>query len=334
MKKGIYLLSNDKVFHQAVALLNSIETNYDRNIPICIIPYDKNIDLLKKEVAKRSQIFFFEDDKSIEKWETFIKSFQEIYLNYPQEGIQKKRTETINMHRKYCAFDGVFDKFIYIDTDTLVFRPLEHIFNKLNKYDFVAHDFQRKTDIRTGTVSYFFEVFSETYKSEESLSRRFHCGGFWASKKKAINEQDLDYFLQQAAKGDVKIFKTPWCTKEIRQLSEQTTINYMTLKKNLKFYNFTLEDDNSEYKTGCNVTSKHFEEKEHILYDRGKRLTYLHYMGVKNERLNKLCELESINLPFKKVIYKLGDKLFDWQISDIPYKDIFLYYHFLKPETR
>ncbi|MGC9502484.1 Npun_R2821/Npun_R2822 family protein [Baaleninema sp.] len=329
IEKGIYLLANDNVYDQVVALINSIEANYSKDIPICIIPFNDSLDLIRQEVARRPQLSLFEDRRSIEKWENFIKKFQEIYLNYPIPGVDRKKVEILTMHRKYCAFDGDFEKFIYIDTDCLVFQSLEHIFKKLEEYEFVVHDFQRNTDIRTGTVDYFFEAFKDQYSSKDELAKRFHCGGFWASRRQMFTEEDLSDFLTEAEAGDARIFKTPWKTEEVRQLSEQTTINYMTLKKQLKLYNFTLEEDSSPYKTGCNVTSKHFEEKDRILYDKGKRLTYLHYMGIKSHRIKHLCEIEKLNLPLKKLTYKLADKFLKWGVSSIPYRDIFLYYRFL-----
>jgi hypothetical protein len=100
------------------------------------------------------------------------------------------------------------------------------------------------------------------------------------------------------------------------------------MKKKLNLYNFTLEAISSEHNTGCCVTSRHFTEKDNILYDREKRLTYLHYMGVKNRRITKLCELEKKNIPFKSIAYKILDKIFGWQVSTIPYKEIFLHYRF------
>lgn len=224
------------------------------------------------------------------------------------------------MHRKYCAFDGPFEKFLYLDLDTLVFQPLDHVFDKLDEFDFVVHDYQRKTSLRLKEVDYYFEVFKDVYPTTDALANRFHCGGFWASKRKAINEKDLEYFLGELSNGDIKIFRS-W-------LSEQTKLNYMTVKKNLKLYNFTL-DESSEYNTGVCITSSHFEEKNHVLYDKGKKLTYLHYMGIKNDRLRRLCEWEKRKLPFKDKLVYLADKLYKWQISNIPYREIFLYYRFI-----
>lgn len=320
MNQGIYLLANDKVYDQIIALLNSIEANYSSYLPICIIPFNDNIDLLRRETERRKNVSLFEKKESIEKWENFIKKFHDIYNNYPHQGGAEKRTEILFMHRKYCAFDGDFDKFIYLDADTLVFQPLAHIFRKLEEYDFVVHDFQRITATKREEVDNFFPAFKNAYKTKEELSHRFHCGGFWASKRGAINEKDLEYFIQELSNGDIEIFKT-W-------LSEQLVLNYMTLKKGLKLYNFTL-DESSDYNTGVCITSQHFEDKNYVLYDRGKKLTYLHYMGIKNQRLQKLCEWEKMNLPYKNNLLPLADKLLKWQVASIPYKDIFLYYRFM-----
>jgi len=320
MNKGIYLLANDKVYDQIIALINSIEANYNSYLPICIIPFNDNIDLLRRETERRKNVSLFEKKESIEKWENFIKKFHDIYNNYPHQGGAEKRTEILFMHRKYCAFDGDFEKFIYLDADTLVFQSLDHIFSKLEEYDFVVHDFQRVTATKREEVDNFFPAFKNVYETKEELSYRFHCGGFWASKRGAIDEKDREYFLQELSNGDIKIFKT-W-------LSEQLVLNYMTLKKGLKLYNFTL-DESSDYNTGVCITSRHFENQNHVLYDRGKKLTYLHYMGIKNERLKRLCEWEKMNLPFKNNLLPLADKLLKWQIGSIPYKDIFLYYRFL-----
>ena len=329
MKTGIYLLANNSVCEQVVALINSIEANYSKDIPICIIPFDSKIDRLSKELANRKNVSFFENKNSIEKWDKFVSEVHQLYYAYPHEGVKSKRTEILQMHRKYCAFDGSFEKFIYLDSDTLIFQSLEPVFQKLDEFDFVVHDFQRFTDIRLKTVNYYYEAFNKLYDSEEIFAQRFHCSGFWASRKEAITEEDLAYFIQELAKGDIKIFKTPWHGEDIRQLSEQSLLNYMTLKKEFKLYNFTL-DKSSEQNTGSCVTSLHFEDKNHILYDHEQKLTYLHYMGIKNERLRRLVKLNQINLPFKKMVIYLADKLFKWQIRSIPYKDVFLYYRFLR----
>ena len=62
---GIYTLANDAVYDQLVALLNSIEVNVSKNIPICVIPYDDRLGLVKQEIAFRSNVTLFYDENSI-----------------------------------------------------------------------------------------------------------------------------------------------------------------------------------------------------------------------------------------------------------------------------
>jgi hypothetical protein len=55
MTNGIYILANDVVFDHLVALLNSLEVNGAKNIPVCIIPYDNRLKKVQVEIATRPQ---------------------------------------------------------------------------------------------------------------------------------------------------------------------------------------------------------------------------------------------------------------------------------------
>lgn len=94
---------------------------------------------------------------------------------------------------------------------------------------------------------------------------------------------------------------------------DQTIVNYMMMRSNYAIYNLALRKPKEE-KTGCCVTSSHFTDKDHILYDRGKRLTYLHYIGLSSRLFERVCAGENI---------------------DFPYRDIFLHYRYLsEPQKR
>ena len=83
------------------------------------------------------------------------------------------------------------------------------------------------------------------------------------------------------------------------------------MKINKKMYNFALNLSQDKITGNC-VVSKHFKEKNHILYDKGNRLTYLHYIGLSSELFKKVYLEENI---------------------DFPYRNIFLYYRYLnEPE--
>ncbi|MCD8485895.1 MAG: hypothetical protein LRZ84_03855 [Desertifilum sp.] len=331
MSQGIYLLSNDGVYDQVIAILNSIEANCGSDLPVCIIPYDQNIQRLEKAIEHRQNVFFFENMDAMRQWETFIAEVHRLFQASSHLNVPSKRNAPLAMHRKYCAFDGAFEKFLYIDTDTLLFKPLDFLFKKLDKFDLVVHDFQRKSSLAKGTVNHFFDRLGSKEASLESFANRFHCGGFWASKRQAITESDREHFLKELRAGDIRIFRTP-SKQHNYYLSEQQILNYMTLKKGLSVYNFTL-DDTSEHQTGCCVTSNQFIEKDRILYDGEKRLTYLHYMGIKNARLEQLCQRASLKLTANPHLLKLSDRLFKTDVASIPYKDLFLYYRFL-PQSR
>lgn len=321
MNFGIYTLANDVVYDQLVALLNSIERNCGAGVPVCIIPYDDQLDLIKAEIGRRRQVSLFDNTESIARWDNFVHQFHQLYLNYPHPGIQHKRHLCLNIHRKYAAFDGELSPFLFIDVDTLLFQPLDHVFAALNTHDFVVHDFQRLTCRRRQVPAGYLQVFPDAYPSQAELEKRFHCSGFWASKSGVISPDDLPEFIQALGAGDMRALNYEW-------LGEQSILNYMTFKKNLRLYNFTFDETSPHY-TGVCITSDHFVEQDHILYDHGKKLTYLHYMGIQNHWLHKLCAWKKLGLPLNPLFLKLADKLFKWQLSKIPYKEIFLYYRFL-----
>ena len=42
MTNGIYILANDVVYDQMIALIHSVEKNVGASWPICVVPYDDN----------------------------------------------------------------------------------------------------------------------------------------------------------------------------------------------------------------------------------------------------------------------------------------------------
>ncbi|NJK28350.1 MAG: hypothetical protein HC925_07610 [Coleofasciculaceae cyanobacterium SM2_3_26] len=71
MTDGLYVLANDVVYDQLVAILNSIEVNIHRDFPVCVVPYDDRLDRVREEVQKRDNVSLFEDAGAIAEWEAF-----------------------------------------------------------------------------------------------------------------------------------------------------------------------------------------------------------------------------------------------------------------------
>lgn len=64
---GICTLTNDVIYDQLVALLNSIEINISPTIPGCVIPFGHRLDRVKQEINLRPNVTLFEKQGSVER---------------------------------------------------------------------------------------------------------------------------------------------------------------------------------------------------------------------------------------------------------------------------
>jgi hypothetical protein len=299
---GICTLANDRVYDQLVALLNSIEVTLGTDFPICVYPYDTNVSKISAEIARRSNVQLYQDLDSIERWDNYVKKIWDAHPTAQTHWQKLGFTpyHRIGTHRRFCAFDAPFDRFLYIDADTLLLNSIEPIFSKLDDYDWVVHDFQHTdlTHVYDVNALKLTQVFPE-----ERLRSDIFCSGFYTSKKDVFDQDRLEWFLENLKNGEAEILYP--------MAPDQTVLNYMVMRSNLSIYNFALQSSPKE-RTGCCVTSSHFEERDGLLYDHGNRLTYLHYIGLPSKLFSQIC---------------MGDNI------TFPYRDLFLYYRFLyEPE--
>jgi hypothetical protein len=292
---GICTLGNDYVFDQLVALLNSIDAILGSETPVCIYPFDDQTQRISDEIAKRPNVFLYDNQESINRWDQFM-------LAAAPERLNRSKFRLYGAHRRFCAFDGPFDKFIYLDADTLVMNSLATVFEKLDSYDFVVYDFQFKDVSKIYNVNSpkLLEVFEQ-----KRIDSEIFCSGFYGAKRGIFNSEQRDLLISYLRNGEAELL--------YEGAGEQPLINYMVMRSNLSIYNFARQLPDNE-KTGCSATSKHFEEREHLLYDKGNRLTYLHYIGIAPNINQAVCAGENI---------------------EFPYRDLFLYYRYLhEPEKR
>ncbi|MEH2390382.1 MAG: Npun_R2821/Npun_R2822 family protein [Nostoc sp.] len=292
---GICTLGNDYVFDQLVALLNSIDVILGSETPVCIYPFDDQTQRIADEIAKRPNVFIYDNQESINRWDQFM-------LTAAPERLNRRKSRLYGAHRRFCAFDGPFDKFVYLDADTLVMNSLATVFEKLDSYDFIVYDFQFKDVSKIYNVNSpkLLEVFEQ-----KRIDSEIFCSGFYGAKQGIFNSEQRDWLISHLQNGEAEIL--------YEGAGEQPLVNYMVMRSNLSIYNFARQLPDNE-KTGCSATSKHFEEREHILYDKGNRLTYLHYIGVPPNINQAVCAGENI---------------------EFPYRDLFLYYRYLhEPEKR
>ncbi len=306
MTDGIYTLANDAVYDQLVALLNSIEVNAGPDVPVCVIAYDDQIDKVRAEVKSRKNVELLDDKALFGRWEDFSaqvwKAHPYALRDWQEKGIVG--VKRLGMNRRYCAFDPAspFERFAYFDADVLVLNSLDRIFNSLNENDFVVYDFQYKdiSHIYNQDSPKLLEVFDES-----RLKSEIFCAGFYASKRGLLPPEQREWLVSQLETGEAEVL--------YMGAPNQSVLNYMVMRSNIPVYNLSLHLPASE-RTGCSVTSGHFELQENVLYDRGQRLTYLHYIGISSRHFRNLCAGENI---------------------DFPYRDIFLDYRYLhEPEKR
>ncbi len=302
MTNGVYILGNDVVCDQMIALINSIEQNVDKELPICIVPYDDNTERSRAATQQYSQVQWFDDEALISKWESFSTNIWQAHPFAFQAWAERgmKGVGRMGMHRRFCCFDGPFEKFIYLDADILAMQSFDLLFDSLDDHDFVTYDFQYKDlshvyDINAPNLT---EVFGR-----DRLDTEIFCAGLFASKKGAFTDDMLADLLRDLQDGDAEIL--------YHSGPDQSILNYMVMKSGIDAINLSRTLP-AQDRTGCCVTSPHFEEKGRVLFDGDNQLIYLHYIGVGSRFFRRVCEGENI--------------LF-------PYRDLFLHYRYLYEET-
>ncbi|MGQ4646390.1 Npun_R2821/Npun_R2822 family protein [Lyngbya aestuarii] len=305
MTNGIYTVANDVVYDQLVALLNSIEINTE-NIPVCVIAYDDKLEKIRQEIATRSNVTLLEDSAIFARWEKFSAQIWQTHptalTTWQARGIQG--VYRLGMNRRYCAFDpdSPFEKFIYFDADVLVFNSLEFIFKQLNNSDFVVYDFQFKDpshiyNLQSSKLNDIFE--------QSRLQSEIFCAGFYGAKRGLLPEKQRELLISHLNQGEADIL--------YMSAPNQSVLNYLIMRSGIPVYNFALNLPENQ-RTGNSVTSPHFENRNHVLFDKGNRLTYLHYIGLNSLIFQEVCQGRNIGFP---------------------YRDLFLHYRYLRePEKQ
>ena len=291
MTHGIYTSANDVVYDQLVALLNSIEVNAGPDIPVCVIAYDDRLDRVKTEISQRNNVELLDDPELFAPWEQFS---YEVWDAHPyalkqwrEQGIQGVRR--LGMNRRYCAFDSKapFDKFLYFDADVLVLDSLDYLFEQLDRHDVVVYDFQYKDPSHIYNVNSekLFDIFPE-----KRISKDIFCAGFYGSKRGLLPPEQRAQVVNHLNAGEAEILYL--------SAPNQSVLNYTLMRSELEIYNFALELP-KEQRTGCSVTSPHFEEKNNRVYDKDIPLTYLHFIGISASIFTRLCSGENITFPYR-----------------------------------
>ncbi|HEY9640606.1 MAG TPA: Npun_R2821/Npun_R2822 family protein [Coleofasciculaceae cyanobacterium] len=218
---GICTLANDQVYHQLVALLNSIEAFMGSDMPVCVYPYDDNTSQIAAEIARRPNVQLYADQGSIARWDDFVRR---VWDTHPTARQRWKNSDPnfyyrVGTHRRLCAFDAPFDRWLYMDADTILLNSVSFIFNQLEQQDWITYDFQFKD------LSHVYEVSSPRLTqlfSPKQLQSEIFCSGFYAAKTGLFEAGQRNWLISELHAGDAEVLYP--------MAPDQTLLNYMVMK--------------------------------------------------------------------------------------------------------
>ncbi|HRZ43232.1 MAG TPA: hypothetical protein P5228_11080 [Bacteroidales bacterium] len=118
---GVYFLANDRILDITVAFLNSFR-KHNPDIPLCLIPFRS--DTAELEKLQKTYSFTIYNNPEV------LALADEISLLF--------HPSVTGHYRKLACWHGPFDKFIYIDVDMAVLKPLDFAFRLADQFGFVT----------------------------------------------------------------------------------------------------------------------------------------------------------------------------------------------------
>ncbi|MBS0015718.1 MAG: methionine synthase [Arthrospira sp. SH-MAG29] len=254
MTRGIYIVANDRVQENAIALLNSIR-RHNQSVPVVMIPFNEEYHQVFNTLNRLHEVQLFPNLEFLEELTQKVGSiFDRDFLKLP------------NKMRKLAVWFGPLQDFLYIDTDIIVFEDIAANLDYLSEVDFFCCDYHHAGEKLRNIFSPV--VLERNIFTETDLEDVFNSG-FWASKKGAITLDELYQTLQECSQHREYFDFTQGVT-------DQPIFNYLVLKHIPKRGNLVKRPGGD---VGSWAGSKHFQERNHILYDKEKPLKYLHWAG-------------------------------------------------------
>ena len=260
MSKGIYLLGSDGTIEDCIAVLSSIRT-YNTLVPICLIPFDQSIEKIRR-LQERYNFSIYDNAHVLSACDKLGS-----YIHGSATG----------HYRKIAAWHGKFQKFIYIDTDTIVLDSVDFVFDMLDEYAFVTAHSNVKNSIKWVWKPSIYESGLLDKNQIEYAANT----GFIAS-----HVGDLDVFRvlkNLSAIDSIKSFMNIDC-------KEQPLLNYLIVKSKkdrTSLLQHSKSKSNRDVKIELWAGDDQVTQFEGLqFYKNGKKILFIHWAGVKKPNLN------------------------------------------------
>lgn len=248
---GIYILGNDRVYDFATTCIKSIR-RWNSEMPIALIPFDERIDRLSSILGKCGGEVL--EDALMEKMDSCGHEL------WGEEKVSHR------MFRKFCAFWGPFDQFLYLDADIAMLSDPQALFEIFGgqSLDFMSFD------------SDFNRVYHVGAFREQMIangSKGFNAGHFMG-RRGVIAPADVER-LVQAAKN---------VRHEFQDKIDQSFLNFAVDELGLKHRRLVEIDHTYADKQWGDL--KRFREVsgQYVLsnrmhQDNGKKMPFIHWSG-------------------------------------------------------
>lgn len=175
--RGVYIIADDSVIHFLVALLNSLRYHNSR-LNICIIPFnDQTIAI--RQLQEHYSFDIFSDKELLIECDRLSMLFHGAIRGY---------------YRKFAAWFGKFESFIYLDSDIVVTKSLDPLFSLLSTYDFIFNEGPAPGNRRFVWKDSIYTIGVLTADQIEFAAN----AGFFASKKNVLRWPEISLAAQQA----------------------------------------------------------------------------------------------------------------------------------------
>ena len=169
---GVYFSANDKVYNWTIAFLNSYRT-FNPDLPLILIPFNHQCDRLL-QLQEKYNFELYNDDASFSSLEAIGKAFE---LGHTPTGPY--------WFRRYAAFWGELDRFMYLDARQVVLANLTPLITALDQFnfDFLHYDCAINQVYQPGEF--------RQQLLRQGRGRGFNSGR-WASRKGLFSLEELE----------------------------------------------------------------------------------------------------------------------------------------------